>query len=75
MQAKVYTAPNCAWCVKAKSLLEEKNVPYEEIRIGVDMNKNDFFLFFASQGARTVPQIYIDDNYVGGYAELEKFLS
>ena len=75
MQAKVYTAPNCTWCLKAKSLLDEKNVPYEEIRIGVDMDKNNFFLFFSSHGVRTVPQIYVDDKYVGDYAELKKFLS
>lgn len=74
MKAKIYTAPSCVWCVKVKELLNNHNIPYEEITVGKDMKKEEFLAFFKEAGATSVPQIYLDGNYIGGYINLTKHL-
>lgn len=66
---KIYTSQNCPYCVKAKKLLEEKGVEYEELR--VDINPDLIAESIEkSGGLRTVPQIFIGDYHVGGCDEL-----
>lgn len=74
MNAKIYSAPNCVWCVKAKELLETHKIPFEEIIVGKDMLKEDFIAYFKEARQTSVPQVYIDGNYIGGYINLTKFL-
>ena len=66
---KIYTTPYCPFCVRAKKLLSKKNVPYEEI----DVSSNDEARMKLAEetGMRTVPQIYIGDQHVGGSDELQ----
>jgi len=61
----MYTKLVCPYCVRAKQLLEHKNVEFEEIRVDTNPEKLDEMLA-RSNGARTVPQIFIGDTYVGG---------
>ena len=73
MKAIVWSKPACPFCVKAKGLLASKNIEYEERNIA----KGPWTvqqLQEAVPGARTVPQIFVDDKYVGGYNELAKHL-
>src|SRR6185437_9833386 len=66
---KMYTTPICPYCVRAKSLLAKKGVPIEEI----DVFDNDAArqeMLAKSNGARTVPQIFVGDTHVGGFDEL-----
>ena len=65
----VYTSNTCAFCVNAKNLLNDLNLPFEEINIQLDPEERDIMLS-KSNGQRTVPQIFINDNHVGGYTEL-----
>lgn len=66
---KIYTTPYCPFCVRAKKLLSKKNVPYEEIDVSSD---DEARMKLAEQtGMRTVPQIYIGDQHVGGSDELQ----
>lgn len=74
MKAKIYTAPSCVWCTKAKELLANHNIPFEEITVGKDMLKEEFLAFFKEAGVTSVPQIYIDGNFIGGYVNLTKHL-
>jgi glutaredoxin 3 len=71
MSAKVeiYTGANCAYCVAAKNLLKSKGLDYQEFRIDQDPLKRDEMLARAAQ-RRTVPQIFINDQHVGGFDEL-----
>ena len=72
MTAIVWTQTNCSYCEQAKSLLTLKGIPFE-VRIvnGKDWTKEQ--LLSAVPGARSVPQIFVDENYVGGFFELKKF--
>ena len=67
-RVEVYTTRTCPYCVRAKRLLEERGVPFEEIDVGDD----DELLadLIRRTGRRTVPQIFIDGKSIGGYEEL-----
>jgi len=65
----IYTTPICPYCVRAKSLLAKKGVPFEEVDVMMDVKARDEMLE-KSGGARTVPQIFIGDVHVGGSDEL-----
>jgi len=66
----IYTGPICNFCSAAKHLLSKKKIRYEEIDIGNDVKKRDEMLK-KSNGAKTVPQIFIGEKHVGGYVELK----
>ena len=70
MQAvKMYTTAVCPYCIRAKQLLKARGVDHiEEIRIDQLPVERDQMM--AATGRRTVPQIYIGGEYVGGYDEL-----
>ena len=65
----VYMGPMCGYCDAAKRLLNKKNIPYKEINIAIDEGKMEEMLK-KSNGAKTIPQIFIEDFHVGGYEEL-----
>lgn len=66
----LYTSPVCPYCSRAKQLLKQKGVEkIEEIDISKDDAKRDEMMT-KSQGRRTVPQIFINDQHVGGCDDL-----
>ena len=65
----MYTGPMCAFCDAAKRLFKRNNVSFEEIDIGNDLTIREEMIK-KSNGRRTVPQIFIENNHVGGYEEL-----
>jgi len=73
MQAIVWSTETCSYCKQAKTLLNSKNIPFEERMIGREWTKEQ--LLVEVPNARTVPQIFIDGNYVGGYTDLVSYLS
>jgi glutaredoxin 3 len=66
---KIYTTPFCPYCVRAKSLLSKKGVDFEEVDVMMD-DKARIEMQARSGGARTVPQIFVGQTYVGGCDEL-----
>jgi len=64
----LYTKENCPYCHMAKELLTTRQVKFEEIRIDLDENKREEMI--AQSGRRTVPQIFINDQSIGGYDDL-----
>ena len=66
----IYTGPMCNFCSAAKHLLNKKKISYEEIDIGYDDKKREEMLK-KSNGAKTIPQIFIEEKHVGGYVELK----
>ena len=66
----IYTGPMCNFCSAAKHLLNKKNVSYEEIDIGYDEKKREE-MSKKSNGAKTIPQIFIEEKHIGGYVELK----
>lgn len=65
----IYTKFGCGYCFRAKRLLDEKGVDYEEFDITMGGPKRDEMLERAP-GAMTVPQIFIGATHVGGSDEL-----
>lgn len=64
----MYTTQSCPFCIQAKSLLRHKGVAFEEIDVGRDDELRTKMV--EASGRRTVPQIFIDDNPIGGFEEL-----
>jgi glutaredoxin 3 len=66
---KIYTTSSCGFCIRAKELLGQKKLPYEEIDVtGDDAARAK--LVEISDGRRTVPQIFIGEKGIGGYSDL-----
>ena len=66
---KMYTTQTCPFCVRAKTLLQQRGVSQiEEIRVDLHPAERDAMV--ARTGRRTVPQIFIGDTHVGGCDEL-----
>jgi glutaredoxin 3 len=65
---EMYTTAWCGYCHRAKTLLHQKGLPYEEIR--VDEQPGFRARLQERTGGWTVPQIVIDDRPIGGYTEL-----
>lgn len=72
MKAIVWSKPDCPYCDRAKSLLESRGIDYEERKIGSGWTREQ--LLEAMPGVRSVPQIWIDEQYVGGWPELQNTL-
>ena len=67
-QVTIYSSDLCGFCFRAKRLLQSKQVAYEEINVDGNMEKRRVMM--TSTGARTVPQIIINGQSVGGCDEL-----
>jgi len=68
MDVKVYTTNRCSYCVRAKALLTQRNIPFEEIDVTGDDEKRAWLV--ETTGRRTVPQIFLDGESIGGSDEL-----
>ena len=66
---EIYTKDYCPYCSKAKLLLDQLNVDYVEIDLAAEPEKYDE-LAIRRPGARTVPQIFINDKGIGGCDDL-----
>ena len=67
---EIYTGPLCAFCDRAKALLNKKRVPFKEINLASDPNKMDEMIK-KTNGMRTVPQIFVDGQHIGGNDKLQ----
>ena len=72
MQAIVWSKDACPFCVQAKALLESRGIKFEERNVSQDWTREQ--LLEAVPTARTLPQIFLDKAYIGGFTELRKHL-
>ena len=72
MKAVVWSKYNCPFCDQAKALLKQKGIQFEEKKIGDGFTRED--LLESVPNARTVPQIFINNQLVGGFTELRTYL-
>ena len=68
-EVTVYSGSNCQYCERAKALLKKKNVEFQEFNVQQDATKLDEMLA-RSGGRKSVPQIFIDGEHVGGCDDL-----
>jgi len=71
--AIVWSNIGCHSCEMAKDLLKQKGIEYEERNLAKDWKIQQ--LLEVVPGARSVPQIFVDDKYIGGYNELVEFFN
>jgi len=69
-KVEIYTGPLCAFCDRAKALLNKKGVFFEEINLASDPNKMNEMIK-KTNGMKTVPQIFIDSQHIGGNDKLQ----
>lgn len=77
----VYSKPSCSFCDQAKALLKSKDLSFKEIIIDIGQQKDPSKSYMSAQelkakipSARTVPQIYCEDQHLGGFHELKNYL-
>ena len=66
----IYTGDLCVHCDWAKDLLNRKKIKFTEYNVAKDSSKREE-MFKKSNGAKTIPQIFIGEHHVGGNAELQ----
>jgi len=67
-EIKIYTSRYCAYCSAAKNLLESRDYEFEEINM--EGNQQLMLEIMQKSGQRTVPQIFVGEQSIGGYQEL-----
>ena len=73
MKAIVWSKDMCPYCEQAKLLLRSRGIEYEERNVSRDWTREQ--LLEAVPGARTVPQIFLDGQLIGGFTELRQHLA
>ena len=72
MKAVVWSKDACPFCVQAKALLEAQGIEYEERNVSQDWTREQ--LLEAVPDARTLPQIFLDGQHIGGFTDLRSHL-
>jgi len=67
---QIYTKTWCPYCAKAKALLHSKGLRYDQVDVSTDETAQQEMI--RRSGRRTVPQIFIDGESIGGYDDLAK---
>lgn len=73
MKAIVWSKDQCPFCDQAKALLKSRNIEFEERNVSHDWTREQ--LLEAVPNARSVPQIFLDQELVGGFTELRQRLT
>lgn len=71
-QVTIYTKATCPYCVNAKLLLKSKNVPFVEFDMLKISDEDRQALVQKTNGYRTAPQIFIGEQFIGGFDQLNK---
>lgn len=66
---EVFSGPNCGYCARAKSLLGARGLVYTDLDISLEANRSE--LLRRLPRSKTIPQIFIDGEHIGGCEDLE----
>ena len=64
----IYTKDYCPYCKRAAAILKQKNVEFQELDVTQDQETFDKAI--AKSGCRTVPQLFVDGEYIGGHDDM-----
>ena len=70
----IYGKANCAYCTKAKALADSRNMKYEYKDVGFHKDTLNELMDRAPVAVKSVPQIFIRNEYIGGYTEFSRYL-
>ena len=73
MTITIYSKPNCPFCVKSKALVKGLGLTYEEKMFGTDFNSPEELYEAVGKQVRTMPQVQIDGELIGGYNQLVEY--
>ena len=73
MKAVVWSKYNCTFCDEAKALLTQQGIKFEERKIGDGYTREE--LLEMVPGARTLPQVFLDEKLIGGFTELKAYFA
>lgn len=69
----IYTKDDCPFCTRAKNLLAEKGMAYQESKVGVGILREEFMSIFPD--IKSLPLIIINGQKIGGYSELCQYIN
>ena len=75
MTILIYSKPNCTYCDKAKALVKKLDMTYEEKVFGKDFTTPEELYEAVGKQVRTMPQIKIDGELIGGYNQLVEYFN
>lgn len=76
MKFEVYSKENCIYCTKIKELLTFHGIAYEEKSLSAGYTKEDIQArVTADKKINTVPQVFVNNEYLGGYLEVVEFFA
>lgn len=67
---EIFTGQNCSYCQRAKAVLDRRNLKYREVDVSVGDGRDE--MQRRLPGARSIPQIFIDGEHIGGCEDLEQ---
>ena len=73
MDIIIYTKDNCSWCVKAKELMNNLHLSYDEKKLGTDYTRDELREMLGEHLPLTVPQIYVRGKRIGGYEDFADY--
>lgn len=65
----IYTLQNCIYCTKAIDLLQQKRLKYKQISL--DENQETRLSLIHQTGQKSIPYVFIDNNFIGGFQDLQ----
>lgn len=65
----IYGREECKYCSMAQNLMEKHDIKYKYIELTQDLYQK----LMSETGQKTVPYVFVDDNFIGGYQDLESF--
>lgn len=71
-RVEIYTWTHCPFCIEAKKLLKDRNIQFDEIRI--DGDQETLNELKSETNCSTVPQIFVDDEFIGGCDDLKTLI-
>jgi glutaredoxin 1/glutaredoxin 3 len=74
MEAKMYSTSQCGWCNRVAKMLEDYDINVEKIDVSGNKVLIKEMQKAAGEKVTSVPQVIIDEKYIGGYTEVERFL-
>ena len=75
MKAVVFSTTKCVWCDRVESMLKDASIEVDKIDVTESQDNFKQMKAHAGKGVNTVPQVIIDDKFIGGYTEVERFIN
>jgi len=69
----IYTTQTCPWCQRAKAVLDQRGIEYREIDVTQDRALQQELV--KRSGRQSVPQVFFDDEHIGGFDDLVSHLA